>query len=147
MFEKNCAKCHRHGDIGNVIGPDLTGMAVRERGDLLIDILDPNRSVEGNYRQYSVLTKDGRIMTGLLLSETKTSVELLDSEAKKHNVLREDIDEFKSTKLSLMPDGFEKLGQDDILSVLEFLTVRDEILPAAAGQGCHDHECARHVHQ
>ena len=30
VFEKNCAKCHRHGDIGNVIGPDLTGMAVRQ---------------------------------------------------------------------------------------------------------------------
>jgi uncharacterized protein len=134
VFEKNCAKCHRHGDIGNAIGPDLTGMAVRERGDLLIDILDPNRSVEGNYRQYSVLTKDGRIMTGLLMSETKTTVELLDSEAKKHNVLREDIDEFKSTKLSLMPDGFEKLGQDDILSVLEFLTARDKFFPLPLGK-------------
>jgi uncharacterized protein len=134
VFEKNCAKCHRHGDIGNVIGPDLTGMAVRERGDLLIDILDPNRSVEGNYRQYTVLTKDGRILTGLLLSETKTTVELLDSEAKKHNVLREDIDEFKSTKLSLMPDGFEKLGQEDILSVLEFLTARDKFFPLPLGK-------------
>ena len=134
VFEKNCAKCHRHGDIGNVIGPDLTGMAVRERADLLIDILDPNRSVEGNYRQYSVLTKDGRVMTGLLLSETKTNVELLDSEAKKHDVLREDIDEFKSTKLSLMPDGFEKLGQDDILAVLEFLTVRDKFFPLPLGK-------------
>ncbi len=124
VFEKNCAKCHRHGDLGANIGPDLTGMAVRERADLLIDILDPNRSVEGNYRQYTVVTSDGRVLTGLLLSETKTTVELLDSEAKQHVVLREDIDSFKGTKLSLMPEGFEKLGEEDILCVLEFLTAR-----------------------
>ena len=147
VFEQNCAKCHRHGDIGNNIGPDLTGMAVRERADLLIDVLDPNRSVEGNYRQYTIVTTDGRVLTGLLLSETKTTVELLDSEAKKHVVLREDIDALKGTKLSLMPEGFEKLGEDDMLCVLEFLTVRDKYLPAAAGQGGDDHERARHVHQ
>ena len=134
VFEQNCAKCHRHGDIGANIGPDLTGMAVRERGDLAIDILDPNRSVEGNYRQYTILTKDGRVLTGLLMSETKTSVELMDSEAKKHDVLREDIDEFKSTKLSLMPEGFEKLSEDDLLAVLEFLTVRDKFFPLPLGK-------------
>src|SRR5262249_55925060 len=27
VFEKNCAKCHRHGDLGQTIGPDLTGVA------------------------------------------------------------------------------------------------------------------------
>ncbi len=134
IFEQNCAKCHRHGDIGNNIGPDLTGMAVRERADLLIDILDPNRSVEGNYRQYTVVTNNGRVITGLLLSETKTTVELLDSEAKKHVVLREDIDTFKGTKLSLMPEGFEKLGQDGVLAVLEFLTVRDKFFPLPLGK-------------
>ena len=81
---------------GGKIGPDLTGMAVRERADLAIDVLDPNRSVEGNYRQYTILTKDGRVLAGLLLSETKTSVELLDSTAKKHDVLREDIDALRA---------------------------------------------------
>ncbi len=134
VFEQNCAKCHRHGDLGANIGPDLTGMAVRERGDLAIDILDPNRSVEGNYRQYTILTKDGRVLTGLLMSETQTTVELMDSQAKKHDVLREDIDEFKATKLSLMPEGFEKLSEDDLLAVLEFLTIRDKFFPLPLGK-------------
>ena len=134
VFEQNCAKCHRHGDIGANIGPDLTGMAVRERADLAIDVLDPNRSVEGNYRQYTILTKDGRVLTGLLMSETKTSVELMDSEAKKHDVLREDIDELKATKLSLMPEGFEKLGKENLLCVLEFLTTRSKYLPLPLGK-------------
>src|SRR5262249_25374282 len=108
VFEKNCAKCHRLGSLGQSIGPDLTGIAVRDRADILIDILDPNRSAEGNYRQYNVETKKGLVLMGLLTGETRTAIELLDSEANKHIVLREDIDTIVATKLSLMPEGFEK---------------------------------------
>jgi putative membrane-bound dehydrogenase-like protein len=128
VFEKNCSKCHRHGDLGQTIGPDLTGVAVRDRADLLIDILDPNRSVEGNYRQYTVETKKGLHLTGLLAAETKTAVELLDSEGKRHVILREDIDSINSSKQSLMPEGFEKLPQEELISLLDFLTARDKFL-------------------
>src|SRR5205085_2454936 len=51
VFVQTCAKCHTHGGEGAKIGPDLTGMWVRPKRELLIDILDPSRSVEGNYRQ------------------------------------------------------------------------------------------------
>src|SRR5205085_10082336 len=79
-------------------------------------------------------TKDGRVLAGLMLSETKTAVQLLDSEAKKRDVLVEDIEEVKATKQSLMPEGFEKLGEDDLLAVLEFLTVRDKFFPLPLGK-------------
>src|SRR5262249_26360342 len=51
--------------------------------------------------------------------------ELLDSEAKRHVVLREDIDTLIASKQSLMPEGFEKLGADDLVALLDFLSVRD----------------------
>ena len=54
-------------------------MAARLKHDLLIDILDPSRDVEGNFRVYKIVTVDGQVFSGLLASETKTSVELLDS--------------------------------------------------------------------
>jgi putative membrane-bound dehydrogenase-like protein len=134
VFETNCAKCHRHGSLGNVVGPDLTGVGARARPDILVDILDPNRSVEGNYRQYTVETKEGVVLTGLLSGETKTAVELLDSEAKKHVVLREDIGSLISTKQSLMPEGFEKLPADDLVALLDFLTARDKFFPLPLGK-------------
>jgi putative heme-binding domain-containing protein len=134
VFEQNCAKCHRHGSLGANIGPDLTGMAVRPREDLLTDILDPNKSVEGNYRQYQVETKQGQLLTGLMLAETRTAVELLDSEGKKHLVLREDVDRIIATKLSLMPEGFEKVGEADLVNLLDFLSARDKFLPLPLGK-------------
>jgi putative membrane-bound dehydrogenase-like protein len=134
IFEANCAKCHRHGALGQSVGPDLTGVGARPRADVLIDILDPNRSVEGNYRQYTVETKRGQLLTGLLTAETKTYVELLDSEARRHVVQREDVESVTSSKLSLMPEGFERLGADDLVSLLEFLTARDRYFPLPLGK-------------
>lgn len=115
---------------GVKIGPDMTGMAAHPKKELLIHILDPNRDVEGNFRQYIVSTKAGKILTGMLASETKSSIELIDTEAKKQTVLREDIDEIKASDRSLMPEGFEKqLSKPDLVNLLEFLTQRGKFLP------------------
>ena len=67
VFKNVCAKCHVHGTEGTRIGPDLTGMAVHPKSELLIHILDPSRSVEGNFRQYTIATKDGQVFTGFAL--------------------------------------------------------------------------------
>jgi uncharacterized protein len=130
VFTKHCSTCHTHSGEGGKVGPDLTGMAVHPKEHLLIDILDPSRSVEGNYRVYTVETKDGRVLTGLLASETKTSVEIIDAEAKKHVVLRDNLDELRASPKSLMPEGFEKqMSEADLTNLLEFLTHHGKYLP------------------
>jgi hypothetical protein len=130
LFKKHCATCHTHSGEGANIGPDLSGVAVHTKEHLLTDILDPSRNVEGNYRVYTVLTTDGRIFNGLLAAETRTTVELIDSEAKKHLLLRENIEEMKASPKSLMPDGFEKqMTKDELGDLLAFLTQRGKYLP------------------
>ena len=112
----------------------------------MIHILDPSRSVEGNFVQYTVATTDGRVINGLLASETKTSVELLDAEAKRQVVLREDIDEMAASKKSLMPEGFEKqVSTDDIRNLLAFLTQPRQVPAARPEQGRHDRQHPGHV--
>lgn len=135
VFVQHCAKCHRHGVEGAKIGPDLTGMAVHPKAHLLVEIMDPNKSVEGNFRQYVVTTKAGRVLTGLLASESKTAIELIDSEAKTQTLQRDDIDELTSTPKSLMPEGFEKQLKDkDLVNLLTFLTQRGRYLPIPLGK-------------
>ncbi|HUG68948.1 MAG TPA: PVC-type heme-binding CxxCH protein, partial [Pirellulaceae bacterium] len=125
VFKKQCAKCHKHGGEGENIGPDLTGMAVHPKTELLTHILDPSRSVEGNFRIYTILTDAGRVYTGMLASETRTSLELIDAEAKRHAIQRSEIDELLASRKSLMPEGFEKQASDeDIVNLLEFLTAK-----------------------
>jgi putative membrane-bound dehydrogenase-like protein len=130
VFKANCAKCHRHGDLGEPIGPNLTGFAVHPKEKILTEVIDPNRSVEGNFRQYTVATRDGQIRSGLLAAETRTAIELVDNEAKKHVILREDIDEIIASSKSLMPEGFEKqLAAADLVDLLEFLASKGKYFP------------------
>ena len=130
VFENNCAKCHRHSGAGNYVGPDLTGMAVHPKAELAVHILDPSRSVEGNFRAYTVATTDGRVLTGLLASESKTAIELLDADAKTVSLPRSDIEQMAASSKSLMPEGFEKtISQKDLTNLLEFLTQKGRWLP------------------
>ncbi|MGE5191013.1 MAG: c-type cytochrome, partial [Deltaproteobacteria bacterium] len=130
VFKKHCSKCHVHSGEGTPIGPDLTGMAVHPKEELLIHIIDPSRSVEGNFRVFSVVTSDGRVTNGLLVSESKTAIELFDAEGKKRAIQRDDIDELVASTKSLMPEGFEKqVSKDELSNLLEFLTQRGKYLP------------------
>ena len=105
-------------------------MAAHSKAELLTHIIDPSRNVEGNFRVYSVVTADGRVLNGLLAAESKTAIELFDAEGKKIVILREDIDELTASPKSLMPEGFEKLvAKQDISNLLEFLTKRGKFLP------------------
>jgi putative membrane-bound dehydrogenase-like protein len=130
MFKKHCMKCHKHGELGEKIGPNLTGMAVHPKAELLIHIMDPSRSVEGNFRLYTVITEDGLILNGMLASETRTSIELIDAEAKRHSIQREDVEELVASSKSLMPEGFEKqMSKEELTNLLEFLTDKGPYLP------------------
>ena len=113
-----CATCQRPG---RKVGPDLTGIDARDRADVLLEILDPNRSVEANYRLWNVTTKDGETFSGRLEAETQTSVEILDTTAQKHVVQRKDIASLEASQLSIMPTGFEALPPDDLKALLEYL--------------------------
>jgi putative membrane-bound dehydrogenase-like protein len=130
VFKTHCAKCHKHSGEGETIGPDLTGMAAHPKEELLIHIMDPSRSVEGNFRVYTVTTTTGRVYTGMLASETRTSVEIIDAEAKRTTIQRARIDLLTPSNKSLMPDGFEKqLKEPEIVDLLEFLTHKGKYLP------------------
>ena len=120
LFEKNCAVCHTLEGKGGQVGPELTGMGARSRQENLIDIVDPNRSVEGSYKQWIVKTRDD-VISGRLLTESQTSIELVDAAAKHYIIQRTDIQLLKGTDKSLMPEGFEQLGEDGLADLLEYI--------------------------
>jgi putative heme-binding domain-containing protein len=83
--------------------------------------MDPNRSVEGTYRQWIARTKDD-VISGRLLSESNTSVELIDSAGQKHALSRDSLESLTASNFSVMPEGFEQLPEKDIVDLLEFLS-------------------------
>lgn len=108
VFEKTCAACHQLGGIGNSIGPNLASSPSRDPSALLNNILDPNQFVLPSWLQYTVVDKSGRSYSGLLASQSATSVTLKKEKAEIVTILRGDIEELVSSGKSLMPEGLEK---------------------------------------
>ena len=121
VFTATCAVCHAFNGQGGKVGPDLTGIAARDRSEIFTDILDPNRSVEANYRLWNVTTKGGETFSGRLETESQTTVEILDTTAQKHVIQRKEIASMDGSQLSIMPTGFESLPPDDLKALMEYL--------------------------
>ncbi len=130
LFTQHCAKCHKYGGEGTQIGPDLTGFAVHPKDELLIAIIDPSRSVEGNFKAWRIVTTDDKVIIGIVGATTGTSVEVIDGDAKRHALSKDDIASMKETDKSLMPEGFEKVMKPEELGdLLEFLTQKGKFVP------------------
>ncbi len=108
VFAKQCATCHRIGDVGVNVGPDISDSRVKTAQQLLNDVLIPNQAIDNNYLSYSVSLDDGQLLSGILAAETANSVTIREPENKTTTIPRSQIDEIRSNGISLMPDGVEK---------------------------------------
>lgn len=122
-FAKVCAACHRLDGVGYELAPSLASYQFRGAEAILQNVIEPNREVNPQYLSYTIITVDERIVTGMILEETATSVTLMRGENLSETVDRSNIAEIKSSKVSLMPEGIETQlelqGMADLLSYLQ----------------------------
>jgi putative membrane-bound dehydrogenase-like protein len=123
VFQKNCATCHHLAGTGVNVGPSIADTErTKTASQLLLDILNPNAAIDSNYFNYEVTLKNGRVLTGLIAAETASSLTLKRAENQTDTVLRQDIEELRSTGVSLMPEGLEKnINVDDMADLIAFL--------------------------
>ena len=107
FIEATCANCHKVEDVGRHIGPDLSRLVDRSPRTLLVDTIDPNRLVDHQFIEYSVVTTNGLQISGMLFDEAADSITLADLKGESRVVLRKDLDELVSHHRSQMPEGLE----------------------------------------
>jgi len=122
----NCGKCHRVGDQGIAVGPELSTIGkLRSQADLLESMLTPSRRIEPKYANYLAQTADGRSLTGLLVKRDEKTVVLRDGEGKDVILAAEDVEQLQPSRASLMPDGqMAGLTAQDAADLLEYLARR-----------------------
>lgn len=122
VFETVCAQCHRVGDVGKSVGPDLTSVSHRSVEDILSNVLDPNMAINPKFTSYQAETRDGDLITGILEKETPEAVTFLQAGEVRTTVSRKDITRLKSTGISLMPEGLENgLSATQLRDLIAFL--------------------------
>ncbi len=104
------------------MGPDLSGVRLQPADALLLHIIAPNAEIYPGFTAYEVETKDGRTITGLLTSETPTSITLRAAQGVEETILRANLASFSATSLSLMPQELEKtMTKQELADLLSFL--------------------------
>ena len=102
----NCAKCHKVGEKGTAVGPDLTAIGKsRSRADLLESMLEPSRRIEPKFAAYLVSMRDGRTATGVISRRDEKGVVLLDAEGKEVTIASKNLEDVEPSRISLMPAG------------------------------------------
>jgi putative heme-binding domain-containing protein len=122
----NCGKCHRLGDRGTAVGPELSLIGqTRSPADLLESLLTPSRRIEPKYAVYVVRTEDGRSLTGVLISRNAETVELRDNQGQAIVLEATSVQKLQPSRLSLMPDGqMAGLTAQEAADLLAYLATR-----------------------
>ena len=122
MWAKNCVVCHYFRGEGATVGPNLAALTDKTPEDFLVAILDPNDAVEPRFTAYNIETKDGRSITGVMKTETATTMTVALAGGNTETILRSDVEEIRASGRSLMPEGLEQnMSQQDLANLIAYL--------------------------
>jgi putative membrane-bound dehydrogenase-like protein len=124
VFKKVCGQCHKIYGEGADVGPDITRNGRASFEQLLSNVFDPSLVIGASYQGLTVVTKEGRVVSGLPIEDGPQRVVLKVQGDKQEIIARRDIDEVVPSKLSLMPEGLEKqIPPQEMHDLFAFITL------------------------
>jgi putative heme-binding domain-containing protein len=129
--QAGCAACHRFGDEGASVGPDLTNLAGRfSARDVLESIIEPSKEISDQYGAIIIKKKDGDVVVGRvgnLNGDNLMVIENMFAPGDFTQVKRPDIESIEPSKVSMMPEGLlNYFKQDEILDMMAYLLSRGD---------------------
>ena len=119
-----CKTCHDTTDQGQSFGATLLEINKKhkQRSELLSHVLNPSLQIDEPFAGYSVLTKEGGMITGLLAEKTDKAVVIKTLDRKLVRIPTEQIDEIQKSSQSLMPIGIlSGLTAQEAADLLEYI--------------------------
>ena len=130
--EATCLQCHKVGEQGGAVGPELAKVFQRHQQDaqaVLRELLDPSHKVAPEYAVTNILTTDGRVISGIVKAQGPESITVISNpeNPRPEVISRDDIEEMVKSSTSLMPKGLlDRFTQDEVLELLAYLRAAAE---------------------
>jgi putative heme-binding domain-containing protein len=105
LFATKCLTCHQQGGEGGKIGPALDGLGLTGVEAILRHVLTPSAAMEGGYRSFRVVTRDGRVIQGLLVSRDADAIVIRQPDVADIRIAAKDVSQADFTGISVMPEG------------------------------------------
>ena len=118
-----CIKCHAVDKQGGNVGPELSSVGAKyPREELIAAVLYPSAKISSGYEPVTIAMDDGRVLTGIVRSETAKELEIQDADAKLIRIPKDRIEERKLSDVSLMPSGLAQgLSVKDFTDLISYL--------------------------
>jgi putative heme-binding domain-containing protein len=124
VFRNLCAQCHTIYGEGGKVGPDITANGRASFEQLLSNVLDPSLVIGPAYQVTTVVTKDGRNLTGLIAEDNEQRVVVRMPGEGEETVSRNNVKYTRVSKLSMMPEGIETyVDRKDLADLFAFLSL------------------------
>jgi putative heme-binding domain-containing protein len=142
----SCVSCHKLGDAGNNFGPELAKLSTEMTAlEITKHILEPSLKIDEKYRSTTVVTDDGRSITGLVVEETPSELAIVENPVAKADPVRIQkaaIDERTTSAVSIMPKGLlDTLTRDEVLDLIAYVAARgNETNALFSPAGCPHHD-------
>src|SRR5262245_45952059 len=118
-----CMGCHRIGDEGSRLGPDLSDIGSRRSPALLRRaIVAPDDEVLPENRFVRVVTSDGTSLQGKLLNQDAFSIQLMTPDERLKSYLKSRLREFSIVQKGLMPSSEGALNSSQLADVVSYLS-------------------------
>ena len=123
LFWSTCAECHRVGDRGGRIGPDLSRIGETRNAEALTrSIREPNATIAPAFRAVTVVARDGARIQGIRKGEDAFSVQIMTMQERLQGFRKSDVREVVRESGSLMPAfGPDRLPDADLNQLVQFL--------------------------
>ncbi|NQX03062.1 c-type cytochrome [bacterium] len=121
LFSAVCSSCHQLDGAGHVFGPDLGGIGSHPVLELLTHIVNPSLVVDDEHRTWNLTVKDGAQYSALIASENETRVQIRQPGGITLDLKTADIVSRKKGDNSLMPEGLEGMGNDNLRDVISYI--------------------------
>lgn len=120
----SCRNCHRIGNTGRSIGPDLSSIGTLQTpSEILASILRPSENIAPEYLAKQILQFDGTILTGIVAEETKEFVSLVVASGETLKLPIDSIENMRHSQVSAMPNQlFTGMKMQDAADLLAFLS-------------------------
>lgn len=124
LVESNaCFDCHRIGQRGSRVGPDLSDIGTRRTPERLQQsLLDPDEEVVFENRYVRFVTKEGATVTGRLLNQDALSVQLLTPKEELKTYMRAGLRDYTIVDKGLMPSVKGKLTDQQVADIVSYLS-------------------------
>lgn len=123
LFTAQCSTCHRVGDAGGWLGPNLSRVgAARSRDALIREIRTPSEWMPAGYESVTLVTNDGQKIRGVKKNEDTFSIQIMDARERIRGYLKTDLQQVIFEKTSLMPEyAAGRLSANDLNDLVAYL--------------------------